>query len=83
MSKYAVRKLYRSGTQECPLCGLTSRLVEHHNNGRNIPRCNEPWNTVFICPTCHDEIHMGDIMIYEWVHMGTGRELMWERLHNR
>lgn len=79
MSKQAKRKLMRSGTQECPVCGRTAALVEHHIHGREIRRWNEPWNIAWICPVCHDAAHVDPplIVIEGWVSTTKGKTLIW------
>ena len=77
MSKKNIRKSRRSGNQECPICECTAALVEHHLNGRDVPRWNEPWNIAAICPNCHDKTHLGDVIIEGWFSTTKGRELIW------
>jgi len=71
--------MMRSGTQKCPICGRQSALVEHHIHGRDIPRWNEPWNTAWICPVCHDSVHVDPplLIIEGWVSTTHGRILLW------
>lgn len=82
MTKRAIRKAKRSGTRACPICERVCPLVEHHINGRDIPRANEPANIAWICPTCHDSIHSdmpSRIIIEGWFKTTKGRELIWRR----
>jgi uncharacterized protein YlaI len=63
MSKRNIRKYNRSGYKKCPICLSKVKLVKHHINGRNIKNYDDPWNTTWICPNCHDLIHDGQIII--------------------
>ena len=78
MTKYKLRKQNRSGTYPCEICKQIVPLVEHHINGRDIPNWNKPWNIVWICPNCHDKIHMTPpkIIIQGWYMTTTGRVLI-------
>jgi len=80
MSKKAKRKLMRSGNVGCPICGSEVKLCRHHINGREIPRAEDESNIAWICPTCHDKVHDGEIMIEGWFMTTDGRELIW-RFH--
>lgn len=77
MVKRNVRKAKRSGTQACPTCGEEVPLVEHHIHGRNVRGWRESWNVLFLCPTCHDLVHLGKIVIVGWFKTSHGRELVW------
>jgi hypothetical protein len=54
-------------------------LVEHHIHGREIARANDGFNIAWICATCHDFVHLGDIIIEGWFRTTKGRELIWRR----
>lgn len=77
--KRNVRKAKRSGSQECPTCGVEVPLVEHHIYGREVKRWREPWNVVWICPTCHDRIHLYDIIIEGWFNIDGVKTLVWRK----
>lgn len=77
--KKNVRKFNRSGIAICPICKLQTKLVQHHINGRKIDRYDEPFNTVWICPTCHDQFHSGSFDIKGWIQTSSGRELLVEK----
>ena len=79
MVKRNVRKAKRSGTQPCPICESEVPLVEHHINGRCVPRWRENWNVVWVCPTCHDLIHVGDIIVEGWWRVNGLRVLSWRK----
>jgi len=82
MTKLALKKSRRSGTRPCEVCGEVRLLVEHHINGRDIPRAEDAWNRVAICPNCHDDLHATPprLLIQEWVMTSEGRQLVWHRL---
>lgn len=80
MSKQNLRKIKRSGCQECEICNLETPLQEHHIRGREIPNCNKEWNISWICPTCHDRVHIGLVVIEGWFNTTNGRMLLW---HNK
>ena len=77
MTKKAVRKCNRSGTQPCAICEKVRILVEHHINGRDIPNAEAQWNRVWICATCHDEVHAGLKILEGWFSTTEGRKLIW------
>lgn len=73
------RRAARSGGQMCPFCDQKRLLVEHHINGRDIPGWDMPWNKVYCCAACHDEVHMGLIVIDKWELTTEGYRLVWKR----
>lgn len=77
MSKSAERKSMRSGNEQCPICLRRTKLCRHHLNGREIRRSEDRWNTAWICPTCHDLVHEGDIVIEGWFMTTDGMNLIW------
>lgn len=79
MSKKSKRRAMRSGSAECPTCDKKRLLVEHHIEGRDIPGWDSSWNKVWICSNCHEDIHVGDIIIEGWVMTTSGQELSWYR----
>ena len=80
MTKKNLRKCNRQGNQRCEICKEKIPLVEHHINGRNIPKWNQPWNVVWICPNCHDKIHMipPKIKVEGWFQSSGGKILVFE-----
>lgn len=79
MTKLAVRKCNRSGSEECPICNRPAILVEHHIHGREIPDAEAAWNKAWVCASCHDLIHAGEIFIEGWFSTTAGRELFWRK----
>ena len=77
MKKYIKRKIGRSGREICPTCSNKCPLVEHHINGRKIQGWNKSWNIAWVCATCHDLVHSGDIVIEGWISTSSGLELSW------
>ena len=77
MSKKNLRKYKRSGNSECEICEIETPLQEHHIRGREIPDYNNVNNISWICPTCHDRVHLGLIIIEGWFNTTKGRELLW------
>jgi hypothetical protein len=71
----------RSGTQDCPICGGSGPLVEHHIHGRKTRGWSQAWNIIWVCGACHDKIHIKPplIIIEGWVSTTSGRELIWRR----
>ena len=74
MSKKAIRKFNRSGINHCPICERQCRLVEHHMNGREVYGWDKPSNISWICCTCHDMVHAGDIIIEAWLMTTSGKK---------
>jgi uncharacterized protein YlaI len=81
MAKKNIRKCNRSGNEKCAICNITTKLVEHHIKGREIPNCNHPSNLVWICPNCHDKIHSNDIKIDGWYFTTDGMKLVWDWIY--
>ena len=77
MSRKAIRKANRSGTMICAVCCSVVRLTEHHIHGREVHDWDGAWNRVWLCPTCHDGVHTGDIIIEGWYGSTSGRILIW------
>jgi hypothetical protein len=79
VSKKNQRKIHRSGSELCILCKRKSRLVLHHLRGRELKDWNGDWNRLWVCGSCHDEIHFGDIIIEGWLGTSGGKELFWHK----
>jgi hypothetical protein len=79
MTKTNERKFNRSGIQVCPICKNKSVLVEHHINGREIKDANAGFNISWICASCHDLVHIGQIEIEGWMRTTDGRELFFHQ----
>jgi hypothetical protein len=77
VKKKTRRKMARSGHEECPVCTQRRMLVEHHIHGRDIPNSEAPWNRAWICPSCHDEVHAGKVVIEGWLKTTAGKVLGW------
>lgn len=68
----------RSCKHPCDICtGVGTPLEVHHIEGRDIPKPNHPSNLTDICPNCHTKVHMGLIIIEQWVMTTSGQELLW------
>jgi hypothetical protein len=52
-------------------------LVEHHIHGREIPNWRALWNVAWICPSCHDDVHAGKVVLEGWASTTTGKQLGW------
>jgi len=79
MSKETMRKAARSGTMLCPVCKQKRALVEHHIHGREFKDYCELWNLCYICPSCHDDVHSGRLILEGWVATSEGKELAWHK----
>ena len=81
MTKGAVRKANRSGMEICPVSRRMCRLVEHHIFGRKVLDWQAPWNTCWISPEVHDEVHADPpgIIIEGWFPTSEGRILFWHK----
>lgn len=79
MAKKNIRKINRCGEEPCTICKRKTPLEEHHLRGRDIPNANAKNNIVWICPTCHSEIHTGLIIVEGWLSTSNGRELFWHK----
>jgi uncharacterized protein YlaI len=76
MSRAAIRKRNASGKQTCDICGDVEFLEEHHIRGRKIKDANLPFNLANICPNCHLKVHLGELVIEDWVKTTSGRTLL-------
>ena len=79
MSRRNRRKIQRSGNQPCEICGLETPLQEHHIRGRDIENANKQFNLVALCPTCHDRVHCGLIIIEGWFMTTSGNKLIYHQ----
>lgn len=79
MSLKTQREAARSGSLICPVCEKRRLLVEHHIHGRNHPDKNRKWNRCYICASCHDDIHAGNVILEGWVLTSQGKRLIWRR----
>ena len=61
----------------CPICDSKRPLVEHHINGRDVYDWDMPWNKAWLCSNCHDDVHIGKIIIEGWVSSTSGKILAW------
>jgi hypothetical protein len=65
--------------KSCPICNNEVPLVEHHIHGREVPRWREAWNVAWICGTCHDLVHLYEVIIEGWFNVDGVRTLVWRR----
>jgi hypothetical protein len=77
MTKEAVRKSKRTGASACDICGKIRSLVEHHIHGREVRGWNGSWNLAWLCPDCHEDVHLGEKVIEGWFQTDAGKELVW------
>jgi len=66
----------------CEICAFNSvaALNIHHIIPRCDPRCtNNNNNLAVVCHTCHDLIHVGEIVIIGVYPSTSGRKLLWFR----
>ena len=73
------KKENKSGKRPCKICNKVTILQTHHILGRSIPNSNHPSNLADICPTCHNEIHWGELIVERWVMTSNGLELIWHK----
>ncbi len=78
MLKRSKRKRRNStGSYPCDICKNVTFLHEHHIEGRDIENANRASNVCSLCPTCHDLIHRGKLIIEGYVYTSNGLELIW------
>ena len=82
MARKNRRKAMRSGNFPCDICGEFTPLVEHHIAGRDVQSPNAKGNLAYICPTCHDCVHLPDnhrdkIELMGWFRTSDGWSLEW------
>ena len=77
MKKRLRKKLNRSGSGFCDICGKQEILEEHHIEGKNIPNPNHSSNIANLCANDHNKVHWGIITIEKWVMSSAGKELLW------
>ena len=76
ITKETRKVMNRSGSYECNICKEKAILVEHHINGRDIPRPNHASNLAHICDNCHRLCHEGLIIIEGWFTTSDGLQLL-------
>jgi len=79
MTKREVRRARRSGEYPCDICGKRRPLTEHHIHGREVRNWRSGWNLAAICPDCHEDVHIGVLIILGWYQTDTGRCLVWHK----
>ena len=77
MKRTIIKLRNRSGNFPCDICGKNEYLEEHHIEGRRILNHNDSSNLCNICPNCHYRVHLGKIIIEQWVTSTSGMELLW------
>ena len=77
MNRKSIKLKNRSGNFPCDICGENEFLEEHHIEGRKIPNHTHSSNLCNICPNCHYKVHLGKIIIEQWVQSTTGMKLLW------
>ena len=80
MNDKAKRKRNASGKEKCDVCNNIEFLEGHHIRGRKIKNCDFSFNIANICPNCHFKVHLGEIILENWVSSTSGRILLW---HNK
>ena len=73
------KQINRSGKNPCQICGEPHILQTHHIDGRDIPNANHSSNLADLCPTCHNNVHWGEVIIERWVMTSSGMELIWHK----
>lgn len=73
------KSLNASGNRECDICYEVGYLEEHHIRGRKIKNANNMFNIANICPNCHYKVHLGEIIIEDWLKTSQGRKLIWHK----
>jgi len=73
------KAINRSGTEACCVCKNIDFLHTHHINGRDIPNSDHASNLADLCPSCHNRVHMGEVIIERWVMTSAGHELIWHK----
>ncbi len=71
------RKLNATGKYPCEICQEITFLVQHHIEGRAIPKPNKHSNLANICSNCHLKIHRGEIIVEKRAMTTIGEVLLW------
>jgi len=77
MTRKATKEKNISGEALCQICCKKHFLVTHHIRGRDIHDPNHSSNLADICPNCHQNVHMGKVIIEGWFMTTNGLELFW------
>lgn len=72
-----MRARNKSGNFYCDICKTKEFLEIHHIEGRKGPKPNRISNLCSICPNCHYKVHLGELVIEQWVSTTSGKQLMW------
>ena len=73
------KAINRSDKASCCICKSIDFLHTHHINGRDIPNADHSSNLVDLCPSCHNRLHMGEIIIERWAMSSGGMILLWHK----
>jgi len=79
VKKKDVKNINKSGTASCPICKNVDFLHTHHINGRNIMNSEHFSNLVNLCPSCHNKVHMGELIIERWAMTTGGMDIIWHK----
>ena len=77
MNIKTMRARNKSGNFNCDICNKKEFLEIHHISGRNIANPNQPSNLCCICSNCHYKVHLGVLLIEQWVNSTSGKMLLW------
>lgn len=79
MSNKAKKQRNASGKEKCDICHNVEFLEGHHIRGRKIKNCDSPFNIANICPNCHFKVHLGEIILENWISSTYGIILLWHK----
>lgn len=62
---------------KCEICHTNTARDVHHIVSRACGGNNKPYNKASLCPNCHREVHLGQIVIEGRFQTTSGRQLVW------
>ena len=64
--------------RKCKICDKYLDLLDkHHIISKCYGGSNSKNNTVYICPNCHRDIHLGNIIVEGYYNTTKGRMFIW------
>lgn len=79
MTQKALKAYRRSGFKVCAICSKVGMLERHHINGRKLNKAHSKWNVCDMCPNCHSDTHLGNLVVEGWFNTSDGYQLIWHK----
>jgi hypothetical protein len=70
---------YMKERQLCEVCKTNTFLNEHHIHSTSLGGNDKPYNIARLCPTCHNEVHFGALILEGRFVSSRGNIIVWRR----